>query len=751
MVDILQAEGISRYYHVAWADDANGLNFSLTEYDGAVMIGTYNDDSGTESTDPTDYTWQIIGTAESDGDGDPATAAAENEINALAAAVDDLTARTLTNAGNIDTANDASITGIGQPNLLSGTNRGADGWTGSGFTLAAVTGTVYNETDSPISWLMATCTTPGALSFSADGFRAILAEDSDTDTYTLSCDLRMSALSAVNVSMSDADGTNTQIDFGTADNASEILDDLHDLAGTWVHHALTAQIVDGNTESAQVLLFDCSNMTAGDTIEIANLKVEGGAIATPWKASAEEAMTAANEALSIAGNTNQYFWHTETGSDTGAHITEIPKDDFIADPTSGGGNLLARSNGIAVRDGLTELATFGASGAQIGRTGAAHSVIDADGQRFYASDGTTQLANIGYGQGQGGGGSSIATAPFYTLGLRGSDMTTSRGNWSVVEGFQNTANGYGSHAEGYQTAAYGDLSHTEGYKSEARNTDVPTSQGAYLQAASHAEGYQSIATGQASHAEGYQTNSNNAGTHSEGYGTTASGYYSHAEGYNTTASGATAHASGASTTASGDNSTAIGLGTTAQRRGQLCAGEYNKLDTGGANAGTRGNYAFIVGNGAGISSRSDALTVDWSGNLTAAGDITDGGGNVLSNKIDATTLADYVTEQGTSGSWRYRKWNSGKIEAWFEGTFSCAASTTARGALYYSTWTLSIPTAIGFSGTPNTLIGNTGDSATVIAVNGAATSTTAISGKVWRYASSSSALTISSKIYAWQD
>lgn len=64
----------------------------------------------------------------------------------------------------------------------------------------------------------------------------------------------------------------------------------------------------------------------------------------------------------IADNTNQYFWHTETGTDTGAHITEKPQDLFLADPDNGGGNLLARSNGIAVRDGLLELATFSADG-----------------------------------------------------------------------------------------------------------------------------------------------------------------------------------------------------------------------------------------------------------------------------------------------------------------------------------------------------------------------------------------------------
>lgn len=72
----------------------------------------------------------------------------------------------------------------------------------------------------------------------------------------------------------------------------------------------------------------------------------------------------------IAANTDQYFWHTETGEDTGAHITEIPKEDFLDDPENGGGNLLARSNGIAVRNGLEELASFGANGARIGQDGA---------------------------------------------------------------------------------------------------------------------------------------------------------------------------------------------------------------------------------------------------------------------------------------------------------------------------------------------------------------------------------------------
>lgn len=45
-----------------------------------------------------------------------------------------------------------------------------------------------------------------------------------------------------------------------------------------------------------------------------------------------------------------------------------------------------------------------------------------------------------------------------------------------------------------------------------------------------------------------------------------------------------------------------------------------------------------------------------------------------------TSAADIVTEEGTSGSWTYRKWSSGLQEAWYSGsiTFS-AASTSVNG------------------------------------------------------------------------
>ena len=70
----------------------------------------------------------------------------------------------------------------------------------------------------------------------------------------------------------------------------------------------------------------------------------------------EQTEQKASSALSIAGNNNQYFWHTESGIDTGVHITLTPQDIFKTSPT--GYNLLARNNGIAVREAMDELAIF---------------------------------------------------------------------------------------------------------------------------------------------------------------------------------------------------------------------------------------------------------------------------------------------------------------------------------------------------------------------------------------------------------
>lgn len=290
----------------------------------------------------------------------------------------------------------------------------------------------------------------------------------------------------------------------------------------------------------------------------------------------------------LRDDVTQYFWFEPDSSSawgSGAHVTLYPESQFT-DSTSPnymkGQNIIMNTDGFSIRNGAlpmmvldndsldfnavdttlgtyTTMATFGLTGATIGKISGAHSVIDADGQRFYASNGTTQLANIGYASGAAQSGTAIA--PYYDFGSRKSN--TIKGNYSVAEGNNVTASGYVSHAEGDGTTA--------------------------SESCSHAEGSDATASGYASHAEGWNTNASKSAAHAEGDGTNASGYYSHAEGL--------------STTASGNNSHAQNNGTIAGYVSQTAIGEYNK------NASIN---AFEIGNGSSYV-RSNAFAVDWYG------------------------------------------------------------------------------------------------------------------------------------------
>ena len=71
-------------------------------------------------------------------------------------------------------------------------------------------------------------------------------------------------------------------------------------------------------------------------------------------------MDKATNAYNLADNTDNYFWMVESGTDTGAHITNVQQDTFLAATTDAqrGYNLLAKPNGIALRYGYTELGHF---------------------------------------------------------------------------------------------------------------------------------------------------------------------------------------------------------------------------------------------------------------------------------------------------------------------------------------------------------------------------------------------------------
>jgi len=342
----------------------------------------------------------------------------------------------------------------------------------------------------------------------------------------------------------------------------------------------------------------------------------------------------------------------------------------------------------------SNLMTVGNNSIIIGKSSAAHTTLDANGQRFYAADGTTQLANIGYGEGTAQSGT--ATAPYYTFGTRGHNWI---GNYSVSEGNSTDASSFASHSEGYQTLADSNYA--------------------------HAEGYGTTSSGQASHAEGRDT--------------TASDLYAHAEGFSTTASGKQSHAEGDSTTASGENSHAQNLGTTAAYDNQTVIGKYNDNKSGNI---------FEIGYGT-SGTPTNVFEVDTSGNVEAAGDITDGGGNVLSDKLDASALADYVTEQASSGNWRYRKWHSGRVEAWFNDSITMSA-TTAQGNLYRRSATLAIPSGI-FTISPGVIVGSQTSDNTIVSVKGSASSATSIAITDYRTNQLASTQSRAIRVYAWQN
>lgn len=149
---------------------------------------------------------------------------------------------------------------------------------------------------------------------------------------------------------------------------------------------------------------------------------------------------------------------------------------------------------------------------------------------------------------------------------------------------------------------------------------------------SHAEGYMTTASAPYSHAEGSNTVASNLSCHAEGSGTTASGNCSHAENTGCIASGSNSHAEGYYTMATGEHSHASGAHTIAGME-VFALGRYNKKAE---------DVALVVGNGWGNDSheyRSDALTLDYSGNLHISGKLTaDGGVGYVIPTATADTL-----------------------------------------------------------------------------------------------------------------
>ena len=223
--------------------------------------------------------------------------------------------------------------------------------------------------------------------------------------------------------------------------------------------------------------------------------------------------------------------------------------------------------------------------------------------------------------------------------------TKTSGPYSHAEGFSTTASRSCSHAEGANTTASGNYSHTEGYytkathkaqhvegeyniadtstaKADARGTYVHivgngtadnarsnaltlTWGGDLWHAGRLSHGNKVSAEGTYSYSGGSETSSIGNYSHAEGVKTVAQGASSHTEGESTSAVGTASHAEGLSSIAQGNYSHAQNQGTLANGNAQTAIGKFNVADT---------TSAFIIGNGADASHRSNMFFIDWSGN-----------------------------------------------------------------------------------------------------------------------------------------
>ena len=248
---------------------------------------------------------------------------------------------------------------------------------------------------------------------------------------------------------------------------------------------------------------------------------------------------------------------------------------------------------------VTNTGVVGAAGGSVfGDKTKGHVTINDN--EFDMSYGSTSLLKFSYGEGtNSSGGTSIA--PYYTLGTRSRNSTN--GNYSCSIGSYNIASAYGSIAMGANATS-------SNFTSIAMGTG-PT------------------ASGNCSIAIGYAATTSGDFSLSMGYHTAAPGFFSVAMGNNVLASGYNSTATGYYTVASGDYNTVIG--------------KYNKATVSGSGTtadpyvySNVGDYAFIIGNGTAntTADRSNALTVDWSGNLKIAGGLTASG--TLTNNGNAT-------------------------------------------------------------------------------------------------------------------
>lgn len=340
------------------------------------------------------------------------------------------------------------------------------------------------------------------------------------------------------------------------------------------------------------------------------------------------ALKSGKEIFDIASNTEQHFWMTETGTDTGAHITEVTKEEFLDDPSNGGGNLLARSNGIAVRDGLTELASFGANGTSIGRTDSCHMEITPNSMVLKDAEGRLQMtANLLNDQSTGLAIINYTLRDPYTDGVK-TTYTLSFVINEILESYDvTTGDPVAVTKTGDREITFAVAPQVGSVTRVRYNTPDPVYDfGLGTRTDGVIRGSDSIVIGNDNEASSYLC-----------------------------------IAIGAKNKVNSNQAIGIGRHIIASSHDQIAMGRWNVEDS-------QNKYGFIFGNGTADNARSNALAIAWNGDLYLQGQ----------------KVVDFVVDEGTSDNWKYRKWKSGKIEAWYARSQSFAATTSSGNGWYRS-------------------------------------------------------------------
>ncbi len=370
------------------------------------------------------------------------------------------------------------------------------------------------------------------------------------------------------------------------------------------------------------------------------------ATAAPLTTQVNDAKQMAQEAYDLAsqaGDTSQYFWHTttDTGAGAGSHITEIPQAEFLqkvaVDPTDGGGNTLINSSGMAIRQGLTELAKF-----------------------EQTTEGSQSVSKLTLGTSNGNIQSHVE------MNYQGMKAVDKGGNVFFDVRDARNVDGVVPWVDSFTKADdekevvgmgyYYDLSYEpiqasiEVYKdgSSTPSTDYQywdstTQQGWTGYSIFFATGdqpstslivkYNSSTPKTKAFKFGTRPSSDPFANYSATFGAqcTATGQYSFAQGYYTKATGNYSFADGYYSEARGSMSHAVGRRTVAYAPYQFVCGVSNEIGS------SSDDLRFIVGGGnAAGTTRKNVFTVDNGGTVEALGSITAKGGGVIQNGLECT-------------------------------------------------------------------------------------------------------------------